>query len=161
MKFLCAQRGARVILRGDIPTKWVVTAQADTSSRRARRPARGPPAAVPPAGPPGPPAGSPARGLTGRPARPAAPAFAAAPQGQGLPRAEPSAGGGRPLNVGERVEACWGNSRSSRWYPGVVDKIVYGGYEVRWDDDGSFNVIVAEKVRPAPPPPREDLNALL
>ena len=36
------------------------------------------------------------------------------------------------FGVGDRVDALWGQ----RWYPGVVDAVVEGGYNILWDDGG-------------------------
>jgi len=49
------------------------------------------------------------------------------------------------LTRGDSVEARWGG----RWYPGVIDNVMEGGYEIVWDEDGSANEILARDVRPS------------
>ncbi len=49
------------------------------------------------------------------------------------------------LARGDSVEARWGG----RWYPGVIDNVMEGGYEIVWDEDGSANEILARDVRPS------------
>ena len=48
-----------------------------------------------------------------------------------------------PFKVGDRVQARWGK----RWFAGVVDEIVEGGYEIAWADEESSNEIPAKDVR--------------
>ena len=54
---------------------------------------------------------------------------------------------GRPetpfFKVGDRVQARWGK----RWFAGVVDEIVEGGYEIAWADEESSNEVRAADVR--------------
>ena len=47
------------------------------------------------------------------------------------------------FKVGDRVQARWGR----RWFAGVVDEIVEGGYEIAWADEESSNEIPAKDVR--------------
>ena len=47
------------------------------------------------------------------------------------------------MKVGDRVQARWGK----RWFPGVVDEIVEGGYEIAWADEESSNEVRAADVR--------------
>ena len=48
-----------------------------------------------------------------------------------------------PFKVGDRVQARWGR----RWFAGVVDEIVEGGYEIAWADEESSNEVRAADVR--------------
>ena len=48
-----------------------------------------------------------------------------------------------PFKVGDRVQARWGK----RWFAGVVDEIVEGGYEIAWADEESSNEVRAADVR--------------
>ena len=45
-------------------------------------------------------------------------------------------------DVGDRVSALWGY----KWYPGVVDEVLEGGYKVAWDD-GDEGEVPAAHVR--------------
>ena len=47
--------------------------------------------------------------------------------------------------VGDKVLALWGY----KWYPGVVDEVLEGGYKVAWDD-GDEGEVPAAHVRAAP-----------
>ena len=44
--------------------------------------------------------------------------------------------------VGDRVSALWGY----KWYPGVVDEVLEGGYKIAWDD-GEEGEVTAAHVR--------------
>ena len=48
-----------------------------------------------------------------------------------------------PFKVGDRVQARWGK----RWFAGVVEEVVEGGYEVAWADEETSNEIPAKDVR--------------
>ena len=48
-----------------------------------------------------------------------------------------------PFKVRDRVQARWGK----RWFAGVVDEIVEGGYEIAWADEESSNEVRAADVR--------------
>ncbi len=45
-------------------------------------------------------------------------------------------------DVGDRVSALWGY----KWYPGVVDEVLEGGYKIAWDD-GEEGEVTAAHVR--------------
>ena len=45
-------------------------------------------------------------------------------------------------DVGDRVSALWGY----KWYPGVVDEVLEGGYKIAWDD-GDEGEVPAAHVR--------------
>ena len=48
-------------------------------------------------------------------------------------------------DVGDRVSALWGY----KWYPGVVDEVLEGGYKIAWDD-GDEGEVPAAHVRATP-----------
>ena len=61
------------------------------------------------------------------------------------------------FSVGDRVAALW---EGNYWYPGVVDKVLEGEYDIAWDGEEVNNKVPVEDVRALHlPPPLADLEA--
>ena len=49
----------------------------------------------------------------------------------------------KEFSQGDQVEARFGRG----WFPGVVEKGIEGGYSIKWDEDGTYNDVLARDVR--------------
>ena len=45
--------------------------------------------------------------------------------------------------AGDKVDARFGRG----WFPGTVDKCIEGGYSIKWDEDSTYNDVLARDVR--------------
>jgi SHAQKYF class myb-like DNA-binding protein len=49
----------------------------------------------------------------------------------------------KEFQTGDKVDARFGRG----WFPGVVDKCIEGGYSIKWDEDSTYNDVLARDVR--------------
>ena len=54
---------------------------------------------------------------------------------------------GAAYGVGDEIYALWGH----HWFPGVVDEVLDGGYEIAWDEEDASNEVPAAHVRARAP----------